>query len=48
VLALAQSKRVEDGAEYAEAEHLEAALELGLESEAVDLGDAAAGAGWSG
>jgi catechol 2,3-dioxygenase-like lactoylglutathione lyase family enzyme len=46
VLALAQSKRVEDGAEYAEAEHLEAALsELGLESEAVDLGDAAAGAG---
>jgi len=46
VLALAQAKRVEDGAEYAEAEHLEAALdELGLDSEAVDLGDAATGAG---
>ncbi|SFR91626.1 Catechol 2,3-dioxygenase [Halomicrobium zhouii] len=46
VLALAHAKRVDDGAEYAKAEHLEAALsELGLDSEAVDLGDAATGAG---
>jgi len=46
VLALAQAKRVDDGAEYAEAEHLEAALdELGLDTDAVDVGDAAAGSG---
>lgn len=46
VLALAHAKRVEDGAQYAKAEHLEAALaELGLDAEAVDVGEAAAGAG---
>ncbi len=46
VLALAQSKRVADGAEYAKAEHLRAALdELGLDTDVVDVGDAATGAG---
>ena len=46
VLALAQEKRVADGAEYAKAEHLEAALEeLDLPVEPVDVGDAPTGAG---
>ncbi|WP_255150849.1 VOC family protein [Halorarius halobius] len=46
VLALAQQKRLEDGAEYAEGEHLEAALEeLGLDVERAPLPDADSGAG---
>ncbi|QZP39334.1 VOC family protein [Halobaculum magnesiiphilum] len=45
-LALAQQKRVEDGAEYAKAEHLEAALEeLGLPVERKTLPEAQSGAG---
>src|SRR6056297_4122983 len=46
VLATAQRLREDDGAEYAEEHHLEAALdELGIESERYDLGDAPSGAG---
>ena len=46
VLATAQRIREEDGSDYAEAEHLEAALEeLGLDAEAYDLPDAATGTG---
>ncbi|WP_458185829.1 VOC family protein [Haladaptatus sp. NG-WS-4] len=46
VLALAQRKREEDGADYAREEHLEAALEeLGIPVEPVDLPDAPTGAG---
>ncbi|MFD1585575.1 VOC family protein [Halorientalis brevis] len=46
VLATAQRLREDDGAEYAEERHLEAALdELGIESERYDLGDAPSGAG---
>jgi catechol 2,3-dioxygenase-like lactoylglutathione lyase family enzyme len=46
VLALAQEKRLQDGAEYAKAEHLEAALEaLGLPVERKTLPDAQSGAG---
>ncbi|WP_227353196.1 VOC family protein [Haladaptatus salinisoli] len=46
VLALAQRKREEAGAEYAKEEHLEAALEeLGIPVEPVDLPDAPTGAG---
>ncbi|MFB6310643.1 MAG: VOC family protein [Salinirussus sp.] len=46
VLATAQRLREEDGAEYAEEEHLVAALEeLGIEVTANDLPDADAGAG---
>lgn len=45
VLATTQRIRVEDGAQYAEAEHLEAALaDLGLDAESVDLPGAPAGA----
>ncbi|MFC7141918.1 VOC family protein [Halosimplex aquaticum] len=46
VLAAVQRIRVADGAEYAEAEHLEAALdELGIDSDPADLPDAPTGAG---
>jgi catechol 2,3-dioxygenase-like lactoylglutathione lyase family enzyme len=46
VLAAVQRIRVADGSDYAEAEHLEQALdELGLDSEAVELPDAPTGAG---
>ena len=46
VLATAQRLRVEDGAEYAKEEHLEAALaELGLPTDKVDLPDAGSGVG---
>ncbi|WP_459191445.1 VOC family protein [Halosimplex sp. J119] len=46
VLATIQRIRVEDGAEYAEAEHLERALdELGIDSDPVELPDAPTGAG---
>ncbi|WIV67488.1 VOC family protein [Natrialbaceae archaeon AArc-T1-2] len=46
VLATAQRLREEDGAEYAEDEHLEAALEeLGLEVERYDLPDSERGVG---
>jgi catechol 2,3-dioxygenase-like lactoylglutathione lyase family enzyme len=46
VLALAQRKRVEAGADYAKEEHLEAALEeLDIPVEPVDLPDAPTGAG---
>lgn len=46
VLATAQRLREEDGAEYANEEHLEAALEeLGLDAEAHDRPDAASGVG---
>ncbi|MCU4926397.1 VOC family protein [Halobacteria archaeon AArc-dxtr1] len=46
VLATAQRLRVEDGADYAEDEHLAAALEeLGLDAEPYDLPDAPTGAG---
>jgi len=46
VLATTQRIRVEDGAEFAQSEHLEAALgELGLDAEPVDLPDAPTGAG---
>lgn len=46
VLALAQERRVADGSEYAEGEHLAAALsELGLPVERVELPDAPSGAG---
>jgi catechol 2,3-dioxygenase-like lactoylglutathione lyase family enzyme len=46
VLATAQRIREEDGAEYAETEHLAAALdELGIEAEAHDLPDAGSGVG---
>ena len=46
VLATVQRIRVEDGADYAEAEHLEAALdELGIDSDPVELPDAPTGAG---
>jgi lactoylglutathione lyase len=46
VLATVQRIRVQDGAEYAEAEHLEAALdELGIDSDPVELPDAPTGAG---
>jgi len=46
VLATAQRLREEDGADFAEAEHLEAALEeLGLDAEPIDLPDADTGAG---
>ncbi len=46
VLAKAQEIRVEEGAEYAKTEHLEAALEaLGIEAEPYDLPDAESGAG---
>jgi hypothetical protein len=46
VLATVQRIRVADGAEYAEAEHLERALdELGIDSDAVELPDAPTGAG---
>lgn len=46
VLATAQRLRVEDGAEYAEERHLEAALEeLGIESEKYELPDADSGVG---
>jgi len=45
VLATTQRIRVEDGARYAEAEHLEAALAgLGLDAESVDLPEAPTGA----
>ncbi|KTG08797.1 lactoylglutathione lyase [Haloprofundus marisrubri] len=44
VLALAQAKRVEEGAEYAEGKHLKEALEeLGLPAEKVNLPDADSG-----
>ncbi|MFC6835116.1 VOC family protein [Halomarina ordinaria] len=46
VLAATQRHRVADGAEYAQEEHMEAALEeLGLDSEPYDLPDAPTGAG---
>nr|WP_049915482.1 VOC family protein [Haloferax mucosum] len=46
VLALAQEKRLQDGAEYAKAEHLEAALdELDIPVERKTLPDAQSGAG---
>ncbi|MFC7058261.1 VOC family protein [Halovenus salina] len=46
VLAKAQELRVADGAEYAQTEHLAAALdELGVEAEAYDLPDAESGVG---
>ncbi|XVH33528.1 VOC family protein (plasmid) [Haloferacaceae archaeon DSL9] len=46
VLALAQRKRIEDGAEYATGEHLKAALEaLGLPVRAAPLPDTASGTG---
>ncbi|RLM53290.1 VOC family protein [Halobellus sp. Atlit-31R] len=46
VLAKAQELRVEDGAEYAQDEHLAAALEeLGLDATAYDLPDASSGVG---
>ena len=46
VLATAQRLRVEDGAEYAEEEHIEAALrELGLAVDPYDLPDADSGTG---
>ncbi len=46
VLATVQRIRVADGAEYAEAEHLERALaELGIDSDPVELPDAPTGAG---
>jgi len=46
VLATAQRIRVEDGSDFAEAAHLEAALEeLGIDSEPVELPDAPTGAG---
>ena len=46
VLAATQRHRVADGAEFAEADHLEAALdELGLDAEPVELPDAPTGAG---
>jgi catechol 2,3-dioxygenase-like lactoylglutathione lyase family enzyme len=46
VLATTQRIRLEEGAEYAEADHLEAALaELGLDADPVDLPDAPTGAG---
>ena len=46
VLAATQRHRVEDGAEYAEARHLEAVLEeLGLGADPVELPDAPTGAG---
>jgi catechol 2,3-dioxygenase-like lactoylglutathione lyase family enzyme len=46
VLAKAQEIRVEEGAEYAKTEHLEAALEaLGIEVKPYDLPDAASGTG---
>lgn len=46
VLALAQEKRVADGSEYADEEHLEAALsDLGLPVERVDLPNAPSGSG---
>jgi lactoylglutathione lyase len=45
VLAKAQEIRVEDGAQYAETEHLRAALdELGIDAHAYDLPDASSGA----
>ena len=44
VLALAQQRRLADGAEYAAGEHVEAALdELGIDAERRDLPDAATG-----
>ncbi|MFA1609856.1 VOC family protein [Halobellus rubicundus] len=46
VLAKAQELRVEDGADYAQDEHMKAALEeLGLDATAYDLPDAASGVG---
>jgi hypothetical protein len=46
VLATAQRIRVEDGSEFAEEEHLAAALdELGIDSDPVELPDAPTGAG---
>ncbi|WP_128478394.1 VOC family protein [Halorussus pelagicus] len=46
VLATAQRIREEDGADFAEERHLEAALdELGIDAEKFDLPDASAGAG---
>jgi catechol 2,3-dioxygenase-like lactoylglutathione lyase family enzyme len=46
VLSTVQRIRVQDGAEYAEAEHLEQALEeLGLDAQPVELPDAPTGAG---
>jgi len=46
VLATAQRIREEDGADYAQDEHMEAALEeLGIDAEPADLPDAATGAG---
>jgi hypothetical protein len=46
VLATAQRIREEDGAEYAQEAHLEAALaELGIEAEPADLPDADSGVG---
>ncbi len=46
VLATAQRLRVEDGADFAEERHLEAALEeLGIDSEKYELPDAPSGAG---
>ena len=46
ILALAHAKRVEDGAEYAKDEHLQAALtELGLDATPNELPDAASGVG---
>ncbi|ELY58534.1 VOC family protein [Natronococcus jeotgali] len=46
VLATAQRLRVEDGADFAEERHLEAALEeLGIDSETYELPDAPTGAG---
>ena len=46
VLATAQRLRVEDGAEYAEERHLEAALEeLGIDADKYELPDASSGVG---
>jgi hypothetical protein len=43
-MALAQQRRLADGAEHAAGEHVEAALdELGIEAERRDLPDAATG-----
>ena len=48
VLAMAQKKRVEAGAEYVDDEHMEAALaELGIEVDRRELSDAPTGAGFS-
>ncbi len=48
-LAIAQQKRIEDGADYVDDRHLEAALEeLGIDAERNEIPDAPAGSGYAG